>query len=81
MGLLSRLVDAGGFLHPKIDDRPMTAYEEPAMSANSASNRFAVLPDDETLAETVVELEAHGLTAQPSCERSRLSRDSKPSAR
>jgi hypothetical protein len=42
----------------------MTAYEEPAMSANSASNRFAVLPDDETLAETVVGLKAHGLSVE-----------------
>jgi hypothetical protein len=40
----------------------MTAYEEPAMSANSASNRFAVLPDDETLAETVVGPKGHGLS-------------------
>jgi hypothetical protein len=42
----------------------MTAYEEPAMSANSASNRFAVLADDETLAETVVGLKAHGLSVE-----------------
>jgi hypothetical protein len=38
----------------------MTAYEEPAMGASSASNRFAVLADDETLAETVAGLKAHG---------------------
>jgi hypothetical protein len=42
----------------------MTAYEEPAMSANSASNRFAALPDDEALAETIVGLKAHGLSVE-----------------
>jgi hypothetical protein len=42
----------------------MTAYQEPAMSVNSASNRFVVLPDDETLAETVVVLKAHGLSVE-----------------
>ena len=34
------------------------------MSANSASNCFAVLPDDETLAETIVGLKAHGLSVE-----------------
>jgi hypothetical protein len=42
----------------------MTAYEQPAVSVNSASNRFAVLPDDETLAETVAGLKAHGLSVE-----------------
>jgi hypothetical protein len=42
----------------------MTTYEEPAMSASSASNRFAVLPDDEMLAETVVGLKARGSSVE-----------------
>jgi hypothetical protein len=42
----------------------MTAYEDPAMKANSTSNRFAILPDDERLAETAVGLEARGLSVE-----------------
>ncbi|HWE08959.1 MAG TPA: hypothetical protein VG325_06375 [Solirubrobacteraceae bacterium] len=42
----------------------MTPYEQPAMSANSAPSRFTVLPDDETLAETVAGLKAHGLSVE-----------------
>ncbi len=38
----------------------MTTYTEPPMSTNRALDRFAALPDDETLARTVVGLEEHG---------------------
>src|SRR5436853_5874863 len=34
------------------------------MSATHASNRFTVLPDDETLAATVVALEEHGFSVE-----------------
>ena len=62
MELLSRPVDADGFLNFRREMTAMTAYAEPAVSANSASNRFAVLPNDETLAETVVGPKGHGLS-------------------
>jgi acyl-CoA hydrolase len=42
----------------------MTAYQEPPMSTNPPSDRFAALPDDETLAETLVGLEEHGFSVE-----------------
>lgn len=42
----------------------MATYQEPPMTASAASDRFAVLPDDEALAETVVGLEEHGLSVE-----------------
>jgi acyl-CoA hydrolase len=42
----------------------MAAYKEPPLSASAASDRFVALPDDETLAETVVGLQAHGLSVE-----------------
>ena len=42
----------------------MSTYKEPPMSAKPASDRFAALPDDETLAETVVGLEERGFSAE-----------------
>lgn len=42
----------------------MATYKEAPRSANPASDRFAALPDDETLAETVVGLEEHGFSVE-----------------
>jgi LUD domain len=42
----------------------MTTYEERPTSANPASGRFAALPDDETLADTLGALEARGFGAE-----------------
>jgi LUD domain len=42
----------------------MTTYKEPAMSTNPASDRFAALPDEDALAETVVGLEGHGFSVE-----------------
>ena len=42
----------------------MTTYKEPPMSTNPPSDRFAALPDDETLAETLVGLEERGFCVE-----------------
>ena len=42
----------------------MAMQTESPISANPASERFAALPDDETLAETVVGLEARGFSIE-----------------
>ena len=42
----------------------MTTYQEPPTNTSRASDRFAALPDDETLAETVVGLEEHGFSVE-----------------
>ncbi len=42
----------------------MTTYQEPSKSTSPGSDRFAALPDDETLAETVVGLEDHGVSVE-----------------
>ena len=42
----------------------MTTYEERPISANPASGRFAALPDDETLLDTLGALEARGFGAE-----------------
>jgi acyl-CoA hydrolase len=42
----------------------MATYEEPPMSTDPASERFAALPDDATLAETVVGLEGRGFSVE-----------------
>jgi hypothetical protein len=42
----------------------MTTYKEPPKSTNPESDGFVALPDDETLAETVVGLEEHGLSVE-----------------
>ncbi len=42
----------------------MTTHQELPKSTNPVSDRFAALPDDETLAETVVGLENRGLSVE-----------------
>src|SRR3954452_14673759 len=42
----------------------MTTYEEPPTRPGPASDHFAALPDDETLAETVAGLEARGVSVE-----------------
>src|SRR5437764_12159394 len=42
----------------------MTTCTEPPESRSPAPDRFVALPDDETLAETVVGLEAHGFSVE-----------------
>src|SRR5436309_997902 len=42
----------------------MTLYKEPPKSTDPVPDRFVALPDDETLAETVMGLEAHGLSVE-----------------
>jgi L-lactate utilization protein LutC len=42
----------------------MTTSNESPMSKNPGSDRFAALPDDETLTETVVRLEEHGFSVE-----------------
>jgi LUD domain len=42
----------------------MTTSNESPMSKNPRSDRFAALPDDETLTETVVRLEEHGFSVE-----------------
>jgi acyl-CoA hydrolase len=40
----------------------MTTYREPPMTTSSAQGRFATLPDDETVAETVAGMGGHGFS-------------------
>jgi hypothetical protein len=42
----------------------MATYKQPPISASPVSERFAALPDDATLAGTVVGLEAHGFSVE-----------------
>jgi hypothetical protein len=42
----------------------MATYTQPPMSASPAAERFTAIPDDETLAETVVGLNAHGFSIE-----------------
>jgi hypothetical protein len=42
----------------------MASYTQPPTSAGPTSERFAALPDDATLAETVLGLEEHGFSAE-----------------
>ena len=42
----------------------MTTYQTPPKGTNRPSDRFAALPDDDTLAETLVGLEARGFSVE-----------------